>query len=303
MPKYNLSIIILSYNVKSLLLDCIRSIYEQNGKEDFDIIVVDNASTDNSAQLISKLYPKIKIIRNKSNIGFSAGNNKALPYIRTDYVLFLNPDTIVINGAIRKSLAFLETHTRIGALTCRINLPDGSLDKSCHRGLPTPWNAFCYFIGLSELFPKSKLFSEYTASYLNLATTHKVDCANGAFFMVRKIAGEQVGWWDEDYFWNGEDVEFCYRLKEKQWNIIYFPEVQIIHFKGSSSGLQISRKTIVSRKITLRSAKSATQAMRIFYRKHYFANQSFFVKQLSLAGIAILEKIRLAKIKLNIKYK
>mgnify|MGYP001570445755 CR=1 FL=1 len=297
MENPNLSIVILNYNVKELLLNCLQSIFKNKGKENWQIIVVDNASSDGSVEAVKEKYeiasspsaPRnddvVELVENKSNLGFSAGNNAGVKKAKAPVVLFLNPDTVVVDGAIQKSLAYLLSNPDIGALTCRVELPDGKMDYSCHRGFPTPWNAFAYFSGLSKLFPHFPIFSGYTASHLDINNTHEIDCLTGAFLMVRKIAGDQINWWDTDYFWNGEDIEFCYSLKEKGWKIFFYADAKIIHYKGSSAGKEKAR-----------TISHGASAMRIFYRKHYYEKYPPIFRDLILAGIKLLEHYRKAKL-------
>lgn len=293
----DLSIVIVNYNVKELLLRCLESIFKSlqgtplcqgyAGRVVYrvQVIVVDNASTDGSVEKVEEIYGNtVEIIRNKKNLGFAAGNNVAIPKIKAPVVLFLNPDTEIIDNAIGRSLDFLLGNPDMGAMTCRVELPDGLLDYSCHRGFPTPWNAFAYFSGLSGLFPKRKLFSGYTVSYLDIDTTHEIDCLTGAFLMVRKIAGAQIGWWDTDYFWNGEDIEFCFALKKKGWKIYFYPDVKIIHYKGSSAKKEKS-ETI----------SHGVSAMRIFYMKHYYKKYPPLLRDFILGGIKLLEHYRKAR--------
>ena len=134
------------------------------------------------------------------NIGFSAGNNKGLPYAKGRYVLFLNPDTIVYPRTLSDMLAFMEKHPEVGAASCKLINKDGALDFNCHRGFPTPWNAFCYFSGLQKMFPKSKLFAGYTQGWKDLSSTHEVDAIEGAFMLVPRSVGEKIKWFDDDYF-------------------------------------------------------------------------------------------------------
>lgn len=282
-----LSIIILNYNVKELLLDCLESVFGSKGKLDkWQIIVVDNASTDGSVEEVRKRYQDIEILESKTNLGFAAGNNLGVKIAKAPVILFLNPDTVVAGHAIQKTLEVLLSNPDYGAITCKVELPDGRLDYSCHRGFPTPWNSLAYFTGLADRFPKSKLFSGYTASYLDTEKSHEIDCVTGAFLMVRKVAGEQIGWWDQDYFWNGEDIEFCYSLKEKGWKIYYYPEAKIIHYKGSSA-----------KGAKLETIKHGTSAMRIFYKKHYYKRYPPLFRDLVLGGIKLLEHYRKFKVK------
>lgn len=291
----DLSIIILNYNVKDLLLKCLESIFKNKRKEDnWQIILVDNASEDGSLEAVEKLRShigsgnSIEIVENKENLGFSAGNNVGIKYAKAPIILFLNPDTVVVNEAISKSLNYLRSNPDIGALTCRVELPDGRLDYSCHRGFPTPWNSFCYFSGLAKLFPSSPIFAGYTATYLDIKIPHKVDCITGAFMMVRIMAGEQIGWWDKDYFFNGEDIEFCYSLKEKGWDTFFYPEAKIIHYKGSSSGLWSTAVGSVSKETRLEAASHGVSAMRIFYMKHFYKKYPPIIRDLILQGINFL---------------
>ncbi len=285
-PNPDLSIIILNYNVKELLINCLDSIFKNKTlKENWQIIVVDNASEDGSMSEVRKRYTDIEILENKTNLGFAAGNNVGVKKALAPVILFLNPDTKIVEDAIQKTYQYLMGNPDIGAITCQVELPDGKLDYSCHRGFPTPWNAFAYFSGLSKIFPRSPFFSGYTASYLDTKITHEIDCLTGAFLMVRKIAGEQINFWDTDYFFNGEDIEFCYSLKEKGWKIFFYPEVKIIHYKGSSAG-KAKSKTI----------SHGISAMRIFYKKHYYQKYPPIFRDLVLAGIKMLEHYRKAKL-------
>ncbi len=301
-----LSIIILNYNVKDLLLNCLDSVFASRGKLDrWQVIVVDNASSDGSVGAVRDFrerHPEVELVENRSNLGFAAGNNAGVKYAKAPVILFLNPDTLIKGHAIQKSLEKLLSDPDIGALGCKVELPDGRLDYSCHRGFPTPWNSFTYFSGLSKLFPRSPIFAGYSASYLNPNESHEIDCISGSFLMVRKIAGEQIGFWDSDYFFNGEDIEFCYSLREKGWKIFYYPEVKIIHFKGSSSGLWQTSVKEVERETKLNAATHAASAMRIFYKKHHYSSYPFLFRDFVLWGIKLLEHYRKFKIIVGLRY-
>lgn len=297
--KIDLSIIILNYNTKDLLRDCLRSVSKAKA-DGFanEIIVVDNASTDGSTKMVKKEFPAVKLIASQKNLGFAAGNNLATPQACGRYFLFLNPDTVVLSTTIPTMIKFMNQHPEAGAATCRVELPSGKLDDACHRGFPTPWNALCHFSGLEKIFPKIKLFSGYYLSYLSLDKTHEIDSGVGAFLMVRRQAGEKIGWWDEDYFWYGDDLDFCYRIKNSGWKIFYVPKVKIIHYKGASSGIKKDSQKIstATQETRLRSVKASTEVMRIFYQKHYRQQYPRIVGWLVLKGIDLMEKIRVAKI-------
>ena len=155
-----LSIIILNYNVKDLLINCLDSIFQNKGQLDhWQVIVVDNASNDGSVEAIKEKYPQVELIENKQNLGFAAGNNVGVKEVKAPVILFLNPDSVIIDHAIQKTLEVLLSDPDIGAITCKVELPDGRMDYSCHRGFPTPWNSFAYFTGLAKMFPKWPIFS------------------------------------------------------------------------------------------------------------------------------------------------
>lgn len=298
-----LSIIILNFNVKDLLLNCLDSIFESKGKLDlWQVIVVDNASSDGSVEAVKDRFPQVELIKNETNLGFAAGNNVGVKYAKSPVILFLNPDTVIKDHAIQKSLEVLLSDPDTGALSCRVELPDGRLDYSCHRGFPTPWNSLAYFSGLAKIFPKSPFFSGYSASFLDISRPHEVDCISGTYLMVRKIAAEQIGFWHEGYFFNGEDIEFCYSLRERGWKIYFYPDVSIIHFKGSSSGLWRTSATKVEKATKLTAATHAASAMRIFYKRHYYKKYPPIFRDFVLWGIKLLEHYRKFKIMTGLRY-
>ncbi len=304
----DLSIVILNYNAKNFVTQCIQSIVHQgrmslwskrskDTKYSYEIIVVDNASSDGSIEMLREMRKKTKfqLIENKENLGFSKGNNVAVPYAKGRYILFLNPDTIVAPNTFVYMTRFMYKHPQVGAATCKLKSPTGGLDEAAHRGFPTPWNAFCHFFGLERLFPKSRLFSGYTLGYLPRTTIHEIDALSGAFMIVRRKAGEGVSWWDEDYFWYGEDVDFCYRLKKAGWKIMYVPSVSILHYRGVSSGIkrQTREVSVATKETRKMAARASIEAMKIFYKKHYTERYPQSVLWLVWFGIWILEKYRL----------
>src|SRR3989344_4918296 len=296
MKNPKLSVVILSFNTKESLRNCLLSLSKVRDEVDFEVIVPDNGSIDGSPEMVEKEFPWVKkVLKIGKNLGFAAGNNIALRSINSEFVLLLNPDTILFPKTIKTVLDYMKENEKVGAATCRVELPSGKLDYSCHRGFPTPWNALCYFSGLAKAFPKFKLFSGYTASYLDLKKIHEIDALTGAFTLVRKKAGNEVGWLDEDYFWNGEDLDFCYKLKEKGWKIVYIPEVKITHFKGSASGLWHTGVGNPSKETKKLSALSGTQVMSLFYKKHLAQKNPIFINWIVYVGISLLEKFRLIK--------
>lgn len=288
----NLSIIIVSYNGKEFLRNCIVSIIENIKNVSFEIIVIDNNSSDNSSEMVRKEFPKIKLIANKENLGFSKANNQGIKVSNNSkYVLFLNPDTIMQDQTIEKMIKFMDVHSDAGAATCKVVMLDGEIDDASHRGFPTPWNSLCHFTGLSRIFPKSRIFAGYNLGWMDLNSTHEIDALAGAFMIVRREAGEQAKWWDEDYFFYGEDIDFCYQLKVIGWKIYYVPNVFVTHYKGVSGGIKkVSQEiTTASEETKKRATKWRFAAMRIFYNKHYKNKYPWIINQLVNLGISLKE--------------
>lgn len=275
-PKnLELSVIVLSYNVKDRLVACLDSIYK-NFDPSYEVIVVDNNSSDGSVEAVKKgKYPGLQVLETGSNLGFAGGNNFGVKKARGKYVLFLNPDTVVEQNSVQIALDYLKNNQDTGAVTVKVELPDGSLDYSCHRGFPTPWNAFCYFSGLTRIFPKTKLFSGYTLGYLDFHCEHEVDAITGAYFMLPRELGNMLAWFDTDFFWNGEDLDFCFRIKKLGYKIMYLPQAKIVHYKGSSGGHQRGSKTFNVR----------FDVMKLFFEKHYKNKYPSWFKSLVLFGI------------------
>jgi len=306
--KIRLTTIILNYNSGTYLKDCLISLKKSTLKNprveiDHEILVVDNASSDNSLKLAKDGFKQAKYIVSKENKGFSAGNNIGVKKAKkNDYIFFLNPDTLVFPKTIITLIDFLTKNAEVGMANCKEELPDGTISDACHRGFPTPWRAFTHFSGLEKLFPKSKLFSGYTLGYkLASKFPHEIDSGSGSCMMVRAKAGRQIDWWDEDYFFYGEDLDFAYRLKQKGWLIYYLPNTKIIHFRGISSGIKKHSQKIstANRETKIKTAKASIQAMKIFYKKHYLNSYPRIVSKFVFFGIDILEKMRIIQLYLK----
>ena len=236
-----LSIIIVNYNSLDFISRCIESIKENSLKElkngEYEIIVIDNASRDGSQEFLKNL-DGIIFVPNENNLGFSKANNIGVKKSKGRYVLFLNPDTIIHRNTLSKMVEFMNQNKDVGAATCKVFISESEIDDASHRGFPTPWNSLMYFSGMSKLFPKSRIFNGYNMGWIDLNKTHEIDALAGAFMMVRRVAGEDVGWWDEDYFFYGEDLDFCYMLKKKRWKVYFVAEVSAFHYKGVSGGIK-----------------------------------------------------------------
>lgn len=285
----DLSVVIVSYNTKDFLKNCLDSIYKTSKNFSFEIIVVDNASSDNSADLVSREYKDVILIKNSQNLGFSKANNLGVKKSTGRYVLFLNSDTLVYENTLKYMIDFMDENNKVGAATCKLVMPNEKIDDASHRGFPTPWNSFTHFSGLAKIFPKTKTFGGYNLGYMDFTTTHEIDALAGAFMLVRRNAGKDVGWWDEDYFFYGEDLDFCYQLKQKGWKVFYVPDVSILHYKGVSGGIkEVSKElTTASKETKIKSQKERFRAMRLFYKKHYENKYPWVVTRLVYAGISL----------------
>lgn len=271
-----LTIIIVNYNVKELLDQAIVSIKKACKHIDHELIVVDNASSDGSVELVQKKFPEVKLIINKENKGFASANNQAIKQAAGEFILLINPDTIVQEDTFTVILNFFETHPECGMLGCKILNPDGSLQLPCRRSFPTPWIAFTKIIGFSKLFPKSRLFGKYNLTYLNPDQTYEVEAISGSFMFFRRKVVEDVGYLDESFFMYGEDLDWCFRIREAGWKIYYLPETKIIHFKGESS-----KKSEVDLTIQF------YRAMKLFVEKHYHNRYLHVPQWLLMLGITL----------------
>mgnify|MGYP000949353737 CR=1 FL=1 len=276
-----LSIIIVNYNTAVLLNKCINSIRRYCPAHEYEIFIVDNASDDDSRVYIKGLSNSVCSILNEKNMGFACANNLAIRKAKGKYILLLNPDTEVLDGTLDKCIDYMDKHTTIGILGCKVLLPDGKLDLACRRGFPDLWNSFCRFSGLAKLFPKSKLFSGYNLTYLDESKSYPVDSVVGAFMMVRREVIDQIGLLDEDFFMYGEDIDWCYRAKQAGWEVFYYADAAIIHHKRASS--KQSKKALIE----------FYRSMSIFYHKHYAQKHNRIVNVLVYSAIKILAGIKI----------
>ena len=262
-----------------------------------EVIVVDNASGDGSPEMVGERFPTVKLLAIEENLGFATANNRGAAQANGRYLLFLNSDTVVDHDALVKPLAYMEDHPAAGALTVHLYYPTGERDPDNHRGFPTPWNALCHFTGLSRLFPNSPRMNGYFMSYLDFSAVHEVDVIAGSYMLMSKAVFEALEGWDETYFFYGEDIDFCYRIREAGYQIIYYPEVDVLHYKGASSGLRkesadISRPPKETR---VKVARESVRAMQVFYRKFYSDKYPKVVTSFVLAGIQVRGWLRIWK--------
>ena len=295
--QLDLLIVIVNYNTRDLLRDCLASIYDSQGDFSYQVCVVDNCSHDNSATMVRQEFPQVQLIESPVNGGYAYANNLGLrafgfqnaPLARHSlppnvggpgglvprYALLLNPDTLLPPSALQDMLDFMEADPEAGAAGPRLVREDGSLDLACRRTFPTP-SAFVYrMLGLSKLFPKSRRFGRYNLTYLDPDELTEVDSVMGAFMLVRAEAIHQVGLLDESFFLYGEAQDWAYRIMKAGWKIYYNPQVTVLHIKEAST------------KHSRRARREFYRAMDIFYRKHYAATTPFWLHWLIIAGIAL----------------
>jgi len=273
-----ISVIIVNYNVRRLLENALTSVTKALDGLSGEIIVVDNASDDGSVEMVREKFPLVKLIALERNIGFAGANNRAVRGSSGEYLLFLNPDTIVQEDTIAVMLSFFEQHPEVGLGGCKILNPDGTLQLACRRSYPTPWVALTKMVGLGTLFPHSPMFAKYNLSYLNPDESYEVDAVSGSFLFVRRNVFESAGGFDEEFFMYGEDLDLCYRVKKSGWKIYYVHSTQIIHYKGESV-----------RRSDIDDVALFYEAMRIFVRKH--VTQRVVTDAILRTGIAVREWI------------
>jgi GT2 family glycosyltransferase len=271
-----LSVVIVSYNVRELLTACIDSVVKAAEGIDSEVFVVDNKSVDDTIEVISRDYPWVHLINNKENLGFSKANNIAIRQAEGEYVLLLNPDTVVAEGTLRGAIEFMDQHPEAGGAGVRMHNADGTLAPESRRAVPTPMVAARKMLGFTK---------RYYMSYLSWDEPGQIEVISGAFMLLRRKAIDQVGMLDEDFFMYGEDIDLSYRLLKGGWQNWYLP-LDIIHYKGQST-----------QKSDFRYVHVFYQAMLIFFRKHYSHLSFFFTMPVKVAiyfraSLALADLIR-----------
>jgi N-acetylglucosaminyl-diphospho-decaprenol L-rhamnosyltransferase len=281
----DLSIVIVNYNTRDLLRDCLNSVYACQGEISYEVIVVDNASPDDSAAMVAAEFPQTQLIASPENNGFAYANNLGLkasgfaadgtPHPNAPrFALLLNPDTLLPATALSDMIRFMDSHADVGVVGPKLVRLDGSLDLACRRSFPTPEVSFYRMAGLSKLFPRSRRFGRYNMTYVDSGELLEVDSVVGAFMLVRREAIAQAGLLDETYFMYGEDLDWAYQIKANGWKVFYNPSVTVTHVKRAASR---------------RSPKAQIEfyrAMDIFYRKYYASTTPFWLHSLVIMGIS-----------------
>lgn len=285
----DLGIIIVSYNTRDLLRECLRSVLASQGDFSFAVCVVDNCSADCSASMVRSEFPDVHLIESDANRGYAYANNLGLRHFGFEvgtatpprYVLLLNPDTSLPATALTDMIEFMDQRPDAGVAGPKLVREDGSLDLACRRSFPTPEISAYRMLGLSKLFPKSPRFGRYNLTCLDPDQLSEVDSVVGAFMLVRSQAIEQAGLLDETFFMYGEDLDWAFRVKQHGWHVWYNPAVTVLHIKGAAS--QHSSKA----------RREFWRAMTIFYRKHYASQTPIWVHWPTLAGIAVFSRLDL----------
>jgi GT2 family glycosyltransferase len=281
---YDMGIVSVNWNTRDLLRRCLQTVQASRGEFRFLVVVVDNASSDGSADMVRAEFPTVRLIASPTNGGFSYGNNLGLRDIgfgdagdtRADaprYALLLNPDTEVPPDALADMVRFMDSHPEIGAAGPKLVLEDGSLDLACRRSFPTPMVSFYRFSGLSKLFPHHPRFGRYNMTYVDPDVEIEVDSVVGAYMQVRREAIAQIGLLDETFFMYGEDLDWAFRIKKAGWKVFYHPQVVVKHVKRASS------------RRSQKAQYEFQRAMLVFYRKHYQQTTPIWLHVLVMAGL------------------
>jgi len=263
----DLSIIIVSWNVKDLLRNCLNSIYSEKEDFTFEIFAVDNASDDSTAEMVSKEFPSVHLITNTQNFGFSRANNQAIKLSKGRNILFLNPDTVVVLSALQKMVKFIDSDPQIGAVGCKLLNPDGTIQNRFARSFLTPLNQLYEIMMLHRLFPRSRIFGKAPFSYHDHNESREVDCISGACLMVKREVLDTIGLFDERYFLYAEDVDLSYRIKKAGWRLYHMSDAEVIHFSGGSTK---KRKEVVFSSVLMRESDFG-------FIYHYYGTTSAFL--------------------------
>jgi GT2 family glycosyltransferase len=254
----DVSIIIVNWNTRELLRDCLASIIRQTRGVSYEITVVDNASSDGSASMCELCFPSVKLIENRINRGFAAANNQGLEIASARYSLLLNPDTVVLDGAIDRCVAYADAHPDIGVVGCQVLEKDGRIQQTGFS-FPSPWTLFLTLTGLPRLFPRSLIFAKPELGWWMRDSEEDIDVISGMFMLVRREAIQQVGVMDERYFVYAEEADWCFRFYKAGWRRVFFPQAKIIHIDG---GGKSTSQVNVKMRVQLQ------KSMMIYFRKN-----------------------------------
>jgi len=277
-----LSICIVNYQARDYLDNCLRSIIANPPQADYEIIVVDNGSTDGSLKMLQADFPMVTVIENPANLGFTAPMNQALRCATGQFLLLLNPDTLIHPQSLDRLIAFMQEHPQVGICGPKVLNTDGSLQAPCRRGESRPWAVISYFLRLHRLFPGSRLFGGYLLNYMDEDVTHEVAGVAGSCMLVRRQVVDQIGYLDERFFAYQEDADYCFQARRAGWQVYYLPTAQVTHFGGEGG----------SRVQPYRSIYAWHHSYWLYYRKN-LASDYFFLFNWAFY-LAMLVKLLLA---------
>ncbi|MDD3679521.1 MAG: glycosyltransferase family 2 protein [Candidatus Shapirobacteria bacterium] len=295
--KIDLSIIIVTYNNCEATLKTIHSYQKAIDKDksnSYELIISDNSPREDVVQQIKQKYPGIKIIHNKSNLGFSKANNVGFEKSRGKYLLFSNPDIEVQKNTLPYLLSRMKNSVNVGACTPFLRLAlNNDIDWGAHRGFPTPWASFSYYSGLLRLSKKFNMLKKQLGKYYlldcDLNKEHEVDAIRGGFFFIKKDVFIKAGRWDESYFMYGEDIDLSYQIKKVGYKIMFFPQVEALHYHGLTTGLKkhSSQLSLIEKKAKMKAYHAFYDSMKIFYDKNYKNRYSKIARFLVITGIEL----------------
>lgn len=286
--RVDLSIIIVNHNTKELTQQTIDSVIKGTHTLQYEIVVVDNSNQKEEYYTPQEGQPVI-LVPNVENKGFGHACNLGAKQAIGDILLFLNSDTILQDKALDASVDYLRKHKRVGALGIRTLLQDGTLDHGCKRGFPTPSNALYYYLGMDKRHPESRKYGAYRQTFIDDRQTSEVDAVSGSFLMIPREVWNQVGGFDEEFFMYGEDLDLCYRIKKKSYQIVYFADAQMVHLKGQS-GLHTKSKEVIYH---------FYNAMILFYKKHYIRQYNILVTCMVYCGVWLKYLLTILKSKIS----
>ncbi len=276
-----LSICMVSLDCWDILKDCLDSLHTSLGDIQYEIVIVDNASSDHTPDRIKSEFPDIQLIENQRNVGFTKATNQAIERSRGSYILWLNTDTILRPDTLSKLLRFMDENPRVGIVGPKVLNLDGTFQPQCRRGLPTPLASFCYLLKLDRFFPRSRIAGQYLLTHLPVDAPNPVDSVSGCCLLTRRIVCDDIGRLDETFFGFGEDLDWCLRAKKKGWEVWYFAGSEVTHLKGKGG---VHTKPY-------HKVWGIHQAMWLFYRKHLSSTYPGFVNGmvwLAIIGSSIL---------------
>jgi hypothetical protein len=272
-----MSFCIVSYHSREFLKNCLDSLVANHPRAGYEVIVVDNHSTDGSVEMIRQYHPNVILEVLPADESYTQAMNRAMKMAKGKILVQLNPDTVIKSGVWDALADFMNNHTDVGICTPKVLNRDGTLQKQCRRSAAGPWDTFCYVIGLSRLFPNNRHFSGYLMTYMNEDIAHPCDAVSGSCMLIRREVVDKVGYLDESYYAYQEDSDYCYRAREAGFQVYYVPSGQIIHYGGQGGSLVHARRSIYE----------WHRSYWIYYRKHFAPRKFFLINWLVYLGIGI----------------